>query len=121
MEVIIKRVNVHYGKGNVAYFTTTFDVTTDEKHYYVTTNGQNGQNGQKEVTKEEGNELFCQLKAAYPLLRSIVLEDIRDEDVRYSRYHHYYNIYVKDSFYCSCDSLKEAEEIQEYVQELLKK
>lgn len=113
---IIKLINVHYRDERQCLkkvqFKTTFETPQNEKRYYIIENEE-----QREVSKDEGNERFKQIREHYPNARSLTIIDVNNEAINYCRVNDHYEVYLGGNFYCTCEDIKE---VRREVEELQK-
>lgn len=101
MDVVIKKVNVHfvhqYRKKMWSFVTICED---GKKRYYIDT-GQ----GCKEVSKTIGNKAYVRLREGFPQSKAIIIIDRgRDSKVSYTRAMDHCEVLVDGIFAESCDA-----------------
>ena len=118
---VIKLINVHYRDENhramkVQFKTTIEGMDEYSKYYYITVEGEE----EREVTKEEGNQYYKQLRERYPQMKALTLIDVNHEAVTHIRVVEHFEVRLGYDYVCSCDDMKEVREAEERVKEALR-
>lgn len=119
MLTVIKLVNVHYRDKKHCLkkvtFKTVIDSTSEfDKRYYVIVD-----EGEREVTKDEGNAEYKYLREKHPEARVLILIDAKNEVITYTRVVDHFEVYLGYDFICTCDNLKEVEEVRAKLKKTL--
>ena len=107
MKYVNKLVNLHYvdnNKRKKISFQTVYDDVQHTIEYSVI-----DENGQRIISKEEGNELFRALRKTYPDSRAIIIVE-KERKIQYKMVCGHYEIYVDGKFQSTCEDYKELKE-----------